>query len=86
MEMTTPCNQDCHCNYVKYSPVCTSDGRTFISPCHAGCKDYRLLADGTKVLYIVIWAKFICKYVKEKGWKNRKEKAWLDVLCVKSEG
>ncbi|XP_046672748.1 solute carrier organic anion transporter family member 74D-like [Homalodisca vitripennis] len=46
---TTPCNQDCHCNFVKYSPVCSPDGRTFISPCHAGCNDYRTLTNGSKV-------------------------------------
>uniref|UniRef100_A0A1B6LJP5 Solute carrier organic anion transporter family member n=1 Tax=Graphocephala atropunctata TaxID=36148 RepID=A0A1B6LJP5_9HEMI len=46
---TTDCNQDCHCNFVKYSPVCSPDGRTFISPCHAGCSDYRTLANGSKV-------------------------------------
>ncbi|KAG8273911.1 hypothetical protein J6590_011460 [Homalodisca vitripennis] len=46
---TTLCNQNCHCDFVKYSPVCSPDGRTFISPCHAGCSDYSELANGTKV-------------------------------------
>ncbi|CAG9772829.1 unnamed protein product [Ceutorhynchus assimilis] len=32
------CNSNCHCGYIKYNPVCSSDGRTFISACHAGCK------------------------------------------------
>ncbi|XP_054269028.1 solute carrier organic anion transporter family member 74D-like isoform X1 [Macrosteles quadrilineatus] len=49
METTTPCNADCNCEYVKYSPVCSPDGRTFISPCHAGCKDYEITANGSKV-------------------------------------
>lgn len=31
------CNQDCHCDFVKYSPVCGVDGLTYISACHAGC-------------------------------------------------
>ncbi|CAH0562581.1 unnamed protein product [Brassicogethes aeneus] len=33
------CNSRCNCDYVKYNPVCSQDGRTsFISACHAGCK------------------------------------------------
>lgn len=34
----SPCNSDCHCDFVKYSPVCGADGITYISACHAGCK------------------------------------------------
>ncbi|XP_066158162.1 solute carrier organic anion transporter family member 74D-like isoform X1 [Euwallacea fornicatus] len=33
------CNLNCHCDYVKYNPVCSADGSTtFVSACHAGCK------------------------------------------------
>ncbi|KAL1493462.1 hypothetical protein ABEB36_011509 [Hypothenemus hampei] len=35
----TECSSNCHCNFVKYNPVCSSDGTTtFVSACHAGCK------------------------------------------------
>lgn len=30
---------ECHCDHVKYSPICGEDGYTYISPCHAGCLD-----------------------------------------------
>lgn len=33
------CNSDCNCDFVKYSPVCGLDGVTYISGCHAGCKE-----------------------------------------------
>lgn len=33
------CFGQCSCDYVKYSPVCGADGRTYISACHAGCKN-----------------------------------------------
>ncbi|CAH1153525.1 unnamed protein product [Phaedon cochleariae] len=36
------CNSDCHCDYIKYNPVCSEDGKaTFISACHAGCRHVR---------------------------------------------
>lgn len=31
------CNADCHCDFVRYSPVCGTDGLTYTSACHAGC-------------------------------------------------
>lgn len=33
------CNSNCHCDYVKYAPVCGEDQRTYISACHAGCTE-----------------------------------------------
>lgn len=41
------CNSNCHCDYIKYSPVCGIDGRTYISACHAGCIDVTK-SNGTK--------------------------------------
>ncbi|KAK9505167.1 hypothetical protein O3M35_009278 [Rhynocoris fuscipes] len=41
------CNEDCHCDYVKYSPVCAY-GESFISPCHAGCRNFQVM-NGTKI-------------------------------------
>lgn len=38
-----PCNEACHCDFVKYSPVCGVDGFTYVSPCHAGCRETILL-------------------------------------------
>uniref|UniRef100_A0A1L8DDZ5 Solute carrier organic anion transporter family member n=2 Tax=Nyssomyia neivai TaxID=330878 RepID=A0A1L8DDZ5_9DIPT len=35
----TSCNSNCHCDYVKYAPVCGEDKHTYISACHAGCTD-----------------------------------------------
>ena len=47
---TTPtCNSACHCDYVKYSPVCGADGNTYISACHAGCSAIRV-DNNTKVI------------------------------------
>ena len=41
------CNSDCHCDYVKYAPVCGEDQRTYISACHAGCTE-RTVFDATQ--------------------------------------
>lgn len=32
------CNNNCHCDYVTYNPVCSENKQTFISACHAGCQ------------------------------------------------
>ncbi|XP_076454928.1 solute carrier organic anion transporter family member 2A1-like [Babylonia areolata] len=32
------CMEGCGCDDTDYFPVCGGDGRTFFSPCHAGCK------------------------------------------------
>lgn len=45
-ELST-CNSACHCDFVKYSPVCGADGSTYISACHAGCSTV-LMKNATK--------------------------------------
>lgn len=42
------CNADCHCDFVKYSPVCGADGTTYISACHAGCTQVAASMNATK--------------------------------------
>ncbi|XP_053687130.1 solute carrier organic anion transporter family member 74D-like [Sabethes cyaneus] len=39
------CNSACQCDYVKYSPICGEDGNTYISACHAGCKQQYQIGD-----------------------------------------
>lgn len=43
------CFSHCRCDYVKYSPVCGQDGRTYISACHAGCTDQVEFGNVTKL-------------------------------------
>ncbi|XP_072326608.1 solute carrier organic anion transporter family member 3A1 isoform X1 [Scyliorhinus torazame] len=39
-----PCNSDCDCKTATYSPVCGSDGITYLSSCFAGCSNMNLTA------------------------------------------
>ncbi|CAD7086074.1 unnamed protein product [Hermetia illucens] len=35
------CNENCHCDEVRYTPVCHEpSNQVFFSPCHAGCKTW----------------------------------------------
>jgi len=41
LNLSAPCNADCHCTGISYSPVCdVRTGDTYFSPCHAGCMAY----------------------------------------------
>lgn len=39
LKSVTNCNSGCHCDFIKYNPVCSQNGKTYISACHAGCRD-----------------------------------------------
>ncbi|XP_065078878.1 solute carrier organic anion transporter family member 74D-like [Ochlerotatus camptorhynchus] len=41
------CSQGCNCDFIKYAPICGSDGNTYLSPCHAGCKERLRQSNGT---------------------------------------
>uniref|UniRef100_A0A0K8WG47 Solute carrier organic anion transporter family member n=2 Tax=Bactrocera latifrons TaxID=174628 RepID=A0A0K8WG47_BACLA len=51
LNSTPTCNSECHCDYVRYSPVCGENNMTYISPCHAGCKKQYKTASGRKIYY-----------------------------------
>lgn len=39
-EFHSTCNYtSCECDKDKFSPICGQDGKTYLSPCHAGCRN-----------------------------------------------
>ncbi|XP_072401918.1 solute carrier organic anion transporter family member 74D-like [Diabrotica undecimpunctata] len=39
LDPISKCNSACQCEHIKYNPVCSENGVTYISACHAGCRD-----------------------------------------------
>ncbi|XP_077990606.1 solute carrier organic anion transporter family member 3A1-like [Glandiceps talaboti] len=44
VDSTSYCNANCECSVDDFAPVCGNDGITYLSPCHAGCKDVSMTA------------------------------------------
>lgn len=50
LNLTNSCNKQCHCDYVRYQPVCDQiDMKAYFSPCHAGCNVSFSTADNSSV-------------------------------------
>ncbi|XP_058831551.1 solute carrier organic anion transporter family member 74D-like isoform X2 [Topomyia yanbarensis] len=47
-DLTPTCNSACQCDFVQYSPICGEDGNTYITACHAGCKQQHRIGDITQ--------------------------------------
>ena len=45
MDNTVDCTETCDCLNIQMEIIHGSDGKTFTSPCHAGCKDIKVGAD-----------------------------------------
>ena len=38
LSVGSECSSQCGCSETMFVPVCTDDGQTYFSPCHAGCR------------------------------------------------
>ena len=52
LELNNQCNLNCHCDFVRYQPVCEHDEmKAYFSPCHAGCRRSYATADNSSRSY-----------------------------------
>jgi organic anion transporter 5A len=52
LDLTNNCNSACHCEHVRYQPVCEhSEMKAYFSPCHAGCTMSFATADNSSSEY-----------------------------------
>lgn len=51
--LNSTCSSNCNCESTDYLPVCGSDNRNYLTPCHAGCLDSVMGPEGLVCLNIV---------------------------------
>lgn len=51
--LNSTCSSNCNCDSTEYLPVCGSDNRNYLTPCHAGCLDSVMGPEGLVCLNIV---------------------------------
>ncbi|XP_069748270.1 solute carrier organic anion transporter family member 2B1 isoform X2 [Narcine bancroftii] len=51
LDVRLNCNEGCSCQDQVYNPVCIHKDIEFISPCHAGCQDFNMNAQGKVTNY-----------------------------------
>ncbi|KAL7985647.1 hypothetical protein Chor_004217 [Crotalus horridus] len=51
LNLSDPCNMECHCLRETYNPVCGNNGITYYSACHAGCKKASINHDSREKVY-----------------------------------
>lgn len=56
-----PCNENCDCDYATFSQVCSENGESFISACHAGCRSVYVSDEYNNSINIVIKITFLHK-------------------------
>lgn len=50
LDLNNTCNAGCHCDHVRYQPVCEHRAmKAYFSPCHAGCERSFMTADNSSV-------------------------------------
>ncbi|XP_067634401.1 solute carrier organic anion transporter family member 74D-like [Eurosta solidaginis] len=69
------CNSGCYCDYVPFSPVCGENQMTYISPCHAGCKQEIREENGKKIYRS-------CNCISKKSKPNREELNFPDLANI----